>query len=724
MLRTIGAPALAALAAVALQWPSLASAQQAYPSFREVDFFYSQQPEVFQDLWRAARTRTIRIAVLGDSQETSPGSHGFQYIPLLNYEMWRRFGNSPETPVVGCFYHGNSSPANWLLAGECAAPGPTATRLGASQILPNARPMAFSTLNSATNITGGNRGQLTMLRHDAAGVDASTEIPTDVSYFNTAGVVKARIYAATNATSGEIAYQARPNATRSVSYSTAITTSGTLALGLQSPTLTVRSGETSTLEFNGNHYLQLEVFGSSDTALTDIVGLRFVNESHPEGVVIDNFSLGGYTASRFLSFHANAGAMFGGFGFHAAVIHYGANEGENVSAAQFRSDISSVISRVRGWVGDPEFPIILVADVYESRLTPSQMTQYDQYVGAQMSIAQADPNVMVINARRLTENIGWNESSGQSTQYLSDGVHYTGLGARTLSAAVVAAMMGEIHVAGCPSDPGAVTLQSDMTLVVELGGTSACTNHGQLTVARALTLRQPILEVDLKSGFTPAAGDKFKVLSFASLTGSFGSMNLPALPTGLSWNTSELYTTGTLSVGTPSDPTQSPPNIGVTSGGNQSITLPNTPAPIAFTLTGSGTLSVNATSSNTTVLPASGISISSGCGTSTLTCTMTLTPRTGQTGSCTVSLTVADTRGQTATATVTLEVKQAATTEPGTGNATGGSAGSNNGGGGGGGSSDLLSLLLLSLAFYKLRLGSSNQYNSGTSISAGTACRE
>ncbi|MFC4307771.1 SGNH/GDSL hydrolase family protein [Steroidobacter flavus] len=571
MLRRIAALALPALGAAVLHWPSIASAQQTYASFREVDFFYSQRPEVFRELWQDAKTQTVRVAVLGDSQETSPGSHGFQYIPLLNYEMWKRFGNSPETPVVGCFYYGSSPPANWLLAGQCAAPGPTATRLNATQILPNARPMAFSTLNSATNITGGNRGQLTLLQHDANGADASAGIPTDVSYFNTSGVVKARIYAATHPASGEIAYQARPNASAAPSYSAAATSSGTLTLGLQSPTFEIKSGETDALEFNGNHYMGLEVFGSSDSALTDIVGLRFVNETHPEGVVVDNFSLGGYTASRFLSQHANAGAMFAAFGFHAAIIHYGANEGGSVSAAQFKSDITTVISRVRGWVGDSNFPIILIADVYENGLTTAQTAVYDRYVGAQLSIAQADPNVMVINARRLMEDIGWNATSGRSAEFLVDRVHYTGLGAQKLSAAAVAAMMGEIRVNDCPSDPGAVTLQSSMTLVVELGGTTACTNHGQLTVAQALTLNQPTLKVDLKEGFTPKTGDTFKLLSFASLTGTFASLSLPELPSGLSWNTDELYTTGTIAVeATPDPPATSPPPAAEPGTGNAS----------------------------------------------------------------------------------------------------------------------------------------------------------
>lgn len=725
MQRTIGAPLLAALGVIALQWPSIGSAQQAYPSFHDVDFFYAQQPQVFQALWQAAQTQTIRIAVLGDSQETSPGSHGFQYIPLLNYEMWKRFGNSPETPVAGCFYHGNSGPANWLLAGQCAAPGPTATRLDATQILPNAQPSAFSTLNGATNITGGNRGQLTMLRPDASGVDPSTQIPTEGSYFNTSGVVAARIYAATNVTSGELGYQARPNATSSVSYSAAVTTRGTLALGLQSPTFSIKSGETPALEFNRHPYLQLEVFGSSDSALTDVIGLRFINKTHPQGVVIDNFSLGGYTAARFLSIHANAGQMFSAFGFHAAILHYGANEGGSSSAAQFKSDISAVIARVRTWMGDANFPIVLIADVYESALPTARRAEYDRYVGAQLAIAQTDPNVMVINARRLMENIGWKATGGRSSEFLEDGVHYTGLGARSLSAAEVAAMMGEIHASGCPSDPGSVTLRASMTLVVDVGGTTACANHGQLAVAQALTLHQATLKVVLTDGFTPAIGDRFKVLSFNSLAGTFGTLTLPTLSSGLSWNTDELYTAGTISVAEASPPPEPPvpppaPTLSVTSGASQSITLPGAPAPVAFTLNGSGTLSVTASSDNATLLPDAGISISAGCGLETLACTMTLVPATGQTGSAAVSLTVADTHSQSATTTVMVEVKAAPPAEPGSGTANGGQTGtaSNGHSGGGGGSMDLL-CLLAGLLWLAIR-----QYTSGTSMSGGTACRE
>jgi hypothetical protein len=550
MPRIIRALMLSALGAIALHYPSVSigQGQQAFQTFRQVDFFYSQNPQLFKNLWQAAQSQTVRIAVLGDSQETSPTSHGFRYIPLLNYEMWKRFGNSPETPVEGCFNYGNTPPANWLVSGRCTTPGPTATRLDSTQILPNMRPAAFSTLNSATNVTGGNHGQLTLLQQDAIDVDPGAEIPASGSYFNTSGVVKARIFAATNASSGEIAYQARPNEASSPSYAAAVTTTGTLTLGLQSPTLTIKSGDTTALNFDGKRYMALEVFGSSDTQLTDIIGLRFFNETYPEGVVVDTFSQGGYTASTFLTNHDKAGRMFRALGFHAAIIHYGANEGGGVTADQFKSDISAVISQVRTWVGDSEFPIILIADVYQSGLSSGQTAQYDRYVGAELAIAQADSNVMVINARRLMEDIGWNATSGQSGRYLEDGIHYTALGAQRLAAAEVSAMMGEIHVSGCLSDPGAVSLESSVTLIVDLGGTSACTNYGQFSVAQSLTLNQPTLEVELTNGFTPAVGQQFQLLSFATTTGSFASVILPTLPPGLSWDTSTLYTTGTIGV--------------------------------------------------------------------------------------------------------------------------------------------------------------------------------
>ena len=108
-------------------------------------------------------------------------------------------------------------------------------------------------------------------------------------------------------------------------------------------TFAIKSGETSALNFNGKRYMALEVFGTSDTELTDIIGLRFFNETHPEGVVIDTFSLGGYSASWFLRDFTNTGDMFAAFGFQAAIIHYGANTNGRSTPEQFKADISDVV---------------------------------------------------------------------------------------------------------------------------------------------------------------------------------------------------------------------------------------------------------------------------------------------------------------------------------------------------------------------------------------------
>jgi hypothetical protein len=55
------------------------------------------------------------------------------------------------------------------------------------------------------------------------------------------------------------------------------------------------------------------------------------------------------------------------------------------------------------------------------------------------------------------------------------------------------------------------------------------------------------LEVSLIEGFTPAAGNSFDILDWGTLSGTFSTIVLPTL-SGLAWNTSQLYTTGVLSL--------------------------------------------------------------------------------------------------------------------------------------------------------------------------------
>jgi T5SS/PEP-CTERM-associated repeat protein len=60
-----------------------------------------------------------------------------------------------------------------------------------------------------------------------------------------------------------------------------------------------------------------------------------------------------------------------------------------------------------------------------------------------------------------------------------------------------------------------------------------------------------VLRVKLLDGYVPVAGTSFDVLDWGSRTGTFSTLNLPPLPAPLAWNTSQLYTSGVLSVTAP-----------------------------------------------------------------------------------------------------------------------------------------------------------------------------
>ena len=94
---------------------------------------------------------------------------------------------------------------------------------------------------------------------------------------------------------------------------------------------------------------------------------------------------------------------------------------------------------------------------------------------------------------------------------------------------------GTITVGGLTMTPGG-------TLNFELGPTAY--DH---IVASGNASLAGILNVSLVAGFTPTAGSTFNILDWGTITGTFTSLTLPSLA-GLSWNTSQLYTSGVLSI--------------------------------------------------------------------------------------------------------------------------------------------------------------------------------
>ncbi len=94
---------------------------------------------------------------------------------------------------------------------------------------------------------------------------------------------------------------------------------------------------------------------------------------------------------------------------------------------------------------------------------------------------------------------------------------------------------------------GNLAFSPTSALIMELGGTVAGSQYDQIIASGELGF-DGALQVALIGGFAPSAGQSFNLFDWASVTGTFDALSLPVLTGGLTWNTSQLYTTGVLSV--------------------------------------------------------------------------------------------------------------------------------------------------------------------------------
>src|SRR5579862_5942054 len=112
---------------------------------------------------------------------------------------------------------------------------------------------------------------------------------------------------------------------------------------------------------------------------------------------------------------------------------------------------------------------------------------------------------------------------------------------------------GVIFPDGSPV-PGAITDTQTYTQVtggsldIAIGTVNATTVNSVLNVTGAATLAGN-LNVSLFGGFTPANGNSFTVLTASSITGTFASINAPALTGGLAWSATYNPTSVVLNVG-------------------------------------------------------------------------------------------------------------------------------------------------------------------------------
>jgi T5SS/PEP-CTERM-associated repeat protein/autotransporter-associated beta strand protein len=104
------------------------------------------------------------------------------------------------------------------------------------------------------------------------------------------------------------------------------------------------------------------------------------------------------------------------------------------------------------------------------------------------------------------------------------------------------------------SSPGILTVEditfsSTGALQIELGGLARGTQYDVLAASGTVALQEgSSLAVTLIGGFVPQGDEVFDILDFAGLSGRFSTLSLPPLGSGLEWDTSGLYASGTITV--------------------------------------------------------------------------------------------------------------------------------------------------------------------------------
>ncbi len=99
---------------------------------------------------------------------------------------------------------------------------------------------------------------------------------------------------------------------------------------------------------------------------------------------------------------------------------------------------------------------------------------------------------------------------------------------------------------------GSITAQTYLqtstgALDIQLRGVTADPEHDRLVVTGNTSINGK-LDVSLLSGFVPAAGNSFTLLTAGSITGNFSTIELPQLTAGLVWRVNQTSTAFTLSV--------------------------------------------------------------------------------------------------------------------------------------------------------------------------------
>ena len=420
---------------------SMADDEPTYANWDEVPVMVSNDPGRFRSLLQGGLTDIRRVLVLGDSQETSPGGSGKVYVPHLSHAFWEKVGYVGESPLIDFSRIGSGNPpAGWLRATTIGSGGPVP-----ASIEPGRLPPGMNVVEALEpNEDGGQLiGAFMCLVHDAAGTADEWIQPRN--YIDPSAPLVAEVYALTRENSGGVAWKSRPT-DNPVAWSNHSVT-GVVPMDPSDTSEPVISGRIRMPERNGLKYNRLEIHGSDPKRSTDLIGVRYIDPRRHIGVVVQSYSVGGYTSRSLIDNHGQCGEILNALDFDLVMLQYGANDA-GVSPENHYLRIRETIDFVRDAFGDPCFPIVLVGDPW--RRIPFGITDYqDQYPAVLERISREDPAIMAVNMRRiLFERHGWGEDN---YWHLRDMAHLKPYAQREVARALVKVLWGQAETP-CTAD--------------------------------------------------------------------------------------------------------------------------------------------------------------------------------------------------------------------------------------------------------------------------------
>lgn len=432
---------IAALAAVA--WTTLAPGGVAHArdderTYRDVPRVTATDAPYFRALFASASKGVLRVALFGDSQETAPAGFGRQYVAHLNARFAKVFGPATESVVYSNI--DQVDPPQWLAATQ-ASRALAPTTLAPDEVLPN------FTVHALLEGSGAPlEWQRTLFLHDAA--RTTDPLLDDGPWFEAQGPYIAEVLAVRRKGSPGLSWRNRPTDLDVPDWNSPVVGAGSLAFGKKTPVGAFAWLASPPLSFGGRRHLQLEIRGASATVGQDVVGVRFRSVAGDRGVVVQSIARGGMRLGDILGQHADAGAMLRALAPRVAVLHLGANDAVlGPTREGWRAQLVDTIAWIRAEMGDPQFPIVLAAELRAGG-SQTAFTAIDWMPVVAHDLAAADPRILALNLRRITEEeYGWGR---WSMRYLIDTAHFFPYAQRLEAEAFV----GELSRALAIADPG------------------------------------------------------------------------------------------------------------------------------------------------------------------------------------------------------------------------------------------------------------------------------